>query len=102
MKTIGFDGTAEGPKALKSGTSVATIAKQSVEFGKPGAELAAKTIEREKTVRVKDVAPGHDESERLRRMSACAGSVVIVGSINVDLVIRVDRQPLPGETLIGK
>ncbi len=30
------------------------------------------------------------------------GSVVVVGSINVDQVIRVARHPLPGETLIGK
>lgn len=30
-----------------------------------------------------------------------AGSVVVVGSINVDQVVTVDRLPLPGETLIG-
>lgn len=29
------------------------------------------------------------------------GRVVVVGSINVDQLIRVDRHPLPGETLIG-
>ncbi len=30
-----------------------------------------------------------------------AGTVVVVGSINVDQVVTVDRLPLPGETLIG-
>ncbi|MDJ0378293.1 PfkB family carbohydrate kinase [Cryobacterium sp. PH31-L1] len=29
------------------------------------------------------------------------GSVVVVGSINVDQLIRVQRHPKPGETLIG-
>ncbi|KPG85555.1 hypothetical protein AEQ27_05485 [Frigoribacterium sp. RIT-PI-h] len=29
------------------------------------------------------------------------GTVVVVGSINVDQVVTVDRLPLPGETLIG-
>ncbi|MBC7442289.1 MAG: ribokinase [Ramlibacter sp.] len=29
------------------------------------------------------------------------GSVVVVGSINVDQLIRIDRHPQPGETLIG-
>ncbi|OII21321.1 ribokinase [Frigoribacterium sp. MCBA15_019] len=30
-----------------------------------------------------------------------AGTVVVVGSINVDQVVTVDRLPVPGETLIG-
>jgi ribokinase len=34
-------------------------------------------------------------------MSNAAGPVVVVGSINVDQVITVERLPLPGETLIG-
>jgi ribokinase len=29
------------------------------------------------------------------------GKVVVVGSINVDLVVTADRFPRPGETLIG-
>jgi ribokinase len=29
------------------------------------------------------------------------GTVVVVGSINVDLVVRVDRLPAPGETILG-
>lgn len=29
------------------------------------------------------------------------GRVVVVGSINVDLVVRADRLPLPGETVLG-
>jgi ribokinase len=34
-------------------------------------------------------------------MSAAIGKVVVVGSINVDLVVTADRFPRPGETLIG-
>ena len=34
-------------------------------------------------------------------MSAAVGKVVVVGSINVDLVVTADRFPRPGETLIG-
>lgn len=34
-------------------------------------------------------------------MSTPDGSVVVVGSINVDQVVTVERLPLPGETLIG-
>lgn len=30
-----------------------------------------------------------------------AGRVAVVGSINVDQVVRVDRHPVPGETLLG-
>src|SRR3954469_9196954 len=30
------------------------------------------------------------------------GKVVVVGSINVDLVVTADRFPRPGETLIGQ
>ena len=37
----------------------------------------------------------------LPRESVAAGSVVVVGSINVDQLIRVHRHPVPGETLIG-
>ncbi|RNL51573.1 ribokinase [Arthrobacter oryzae] len=32
---------------------------------------------------------------------ANAGPIVVVGSINVDQVIRVDRHPMPGETVVG-
>ena len=28
-------------------------------------------------------------------------SIVVVGSLNIDLVARVDRIPVPGETIIG-
>lgn len=28
-------------------------------------------------------------------------SIVVVGSINADLTINVERHPLPGETLLG-
>lgn len=34
-------------------------------------------------------------------MSAAAGTVVVVGSLNVDQVVTVDRHPSPGETLIA-
>ena len=30
---------------------------------------------------------------------AGGGGVVVVGSVNVDLVVRVDRLPAPGETV---
>ncbi|MGY2743608.1 ribokinase [Arthrobacter sp. UYCu723] len=30
-----------------------------------------------------------------------AGKVTVVGSINIDQVVRVERHPLPGETLLG-
>jgi ribokinase len=40
------------------------------------------------------------ESQGASRVGA-AGTVVVVGSINVDQVVTVDRLPLPGETLIG-
>ena len=39
---------------------------------------------------------GKDESVRLRR-----SSIVVVGSANVDLVVRTERHPAPGETLLG-
>ncbi len=29
------------------------------------------------------------------------GRVIVVGSVNVDLVVTVDRLPAPGETVIG-
>ena len=35
-------------------------------------------------------------------MSPSTASVVVVGSINVDQLITIERHPLPGETLIGK
>lgn len=31
-----------------------------------------------------------------------AGSVTVVGSINVDQIVRVERHPVPGETLLGR
>jgi len=34
-------------------------------------------------------------------MTNTAARVVVVGSINVDQVVRVDRHPRPGETLVG-
>jgi hypothetical protein len=34
-------------------------------------------------------------------MSPGTGGVLIVGSINVDRVVRVDHWPRPGETVIG-
>jgi len=34
-------------------------------------------------------------------MSSGTGGVLTVGSINVDLVVRVDHLPRPGETVIG-
>ncbi|WIB63472.1 ribokinase [Curtobacterium sp. MCBD17_040] len=34
-------------------------------------------------------------------MSTAAGTVVVVGSLNVDQVVTVDRHPSPGETLIA-
>ena len=30
------------------------------------------------------------------------GKVIVVGSINVDLVVTAERFPRPGETLIGR
>ena len=30
------------------------------------------------------------------------GRVVVLGSLNVDLVTRVERHPLPGETVLGR
>ncbi|UJP40745.1 ribokinase [Cellulomonas palmilytica] len=35
------------------------------------------------------------------RPGAGATDVVVVGSVNADLVVRVDRHPSPGETLLG-
>jgi ribokinase len=34
-------------------------------------------------------------------MAADAHKVVVIGSINADLVVRVDRRPAPGETVMG-
>lgn len=34
-------------------------------------------------------------------MSGSTGNVVVVGSANVDQVVRVDRHPRPGETILG-
>lgn len=34
-------------------------------------------------------------------MGRARGTVVVVGSINIDLVVRVDRLPQPGETIAG-
>lgn len=36
------------------------------------------------------------------QISAPAGRVIVLGSLNVDLVTRVERQPRPGETLLGE
>lgn len=41
-------------------------------------------------------SPGHDAGGR-----AAPGRVVVVASVNVDLVVTVDRLPLPGETVTG-
>ena len=30
------------------------------------------------------------------------GRVMVLGSLNVDLVTRVERHPAPGETLLGE
>lgn len=30
-----------------------------------------------------------------------AGHIIVVGSLNMDLVVRSPRHPLPGETLLG-
>jgi ribokinase len=30
------------------------------------------------------------------------GTVVVVGSLNVDLVVGLDRMPNPGETVMGR
>src|SRR5687767_9285039 len=32
---------------------------------------------------------------------ASSGPIVVIGSINMDLVFRTDRMPRPGETVIG-
>lgn len=34
-------------------------------------------------------------------MSAASGSIVVVGSINADLIVQVQRHPQPGETIPG-
>jgi ribokinase len=34
-------------------------------------------------------------------MSPGTGGYLMVGSINIDLVVRVDHLPRPGETVIG-
>src|SRR5688572_23798308 len=34
-------------------------------------------------------------------VSRVSGGVVVVGAVNVDLVVTVDRLPTPGETVIG-
>ncbi|MFO1497602.1 MAG: ribokinase [Verrucomicrobiota bacterium] len=35
-------------------------------------------------------------------MNASSHRIVVVGSLNADFVIRVDRYPVPGETLVGQ
>lgn len=45
------------------------------------------------------LGPHHENLKRAE--SASAGEVVVVGSINSDLVVRAPRHPLPGETLLG-
>src|SRR5580658_3712656 len=30
------------------------------------------------------------------------GSIVVIGSLNMDFVIQVDRLPMPGETILGR
>ena len=36
-----------------------------------------------------------------RRKAAVSGRVIVVGSVNIDLVVSVARLPGPGETVVG-
>lgn len=47
VKVVGFDGTADGLKAIQDGTLVGTIAQQPKELGKVAVELAAKVAKDE-------------------------------------------------------
>ena len=35
-------------------------------------------------------------------MSVAKGRVLVIGSLNMDMVVRVERLPLPGETVLGR
>lgn len=45
--------------------------------------------------------PGEDAFRRSRRAGERRGKVLVVGSVNIDLVTRVKSFPRPGETLLG-
>ena len=47
------------------------------------------------------VAEERDSGGHTLGVSTATGRVIVVGSINVDLVVAVERLPLPGETVLG-
>lgn len=44
---------------------------------------------------------GYREADRVREGTPVNAKVAVVGSANADLVVRVDRHPEPGETVLG-
>ncbi|WP_155642933.1 D-ribose ABC transporter substrate-binding protein [Gardnerella vaginalis] len=55
VKIVGFDGTADGMKAIKAGTMAGTIAQQPKELGRAAVEAAVKAIKGEKVSKTEPI-----------------------------------------------
>lgn len=90
----------DGLYALCDGTMVALAAQQSEAFAKLAVQQAKKALDVEQdtaVVPVEVVAVNKDNEVEFPMNN----TIVVVGSVNADLMITVERHPLPGETLHG-
>ncbi|GAB3620551.1 substrate-binding domain-containing protein [Glutamicibacter endophyticus] len=65
VKVVGFDGTADGFKAVSDGTLVATIAQNPAELGKQSVQLMAKAIKSEEVEPTVQVAVDTVDSDNI-------------------------------------
>src|SRR5690242_13926262 len=62
---------------------------------------AQRWLERDPVPRRQRPPDGSDAEPVLRRLMGIAGEVLVVGSSNVDLVIRAAQLPAPGQSVSG-